>query len=676
MSYSHQQQSVKLLASLLALVILSACAAPKEKFTARYWPTPEKKTEYPELQYQEIKDRPSFGVAFQGGGNRAAPAALGQLRALHRLGWIDKVRYISAVSGGSWTSIPYTYLKQTYSEDVFLGRFHSPGDVAKRLPSMIEGNLSPEFHDSSMLGAMEDAAITANYFAALFGLRMDEAFSDALSKIYLKPFGLGRTKGNAPDSLFTWSNEDRKRILKNNVRFEKTEIHYVERKRPYLIVGGTVLAKRINPDPTEKYLLEMTPLYTGVPWKAGPNQKSPAKIPLGGGYVESYGYDYITDNVKEGSKVKSLTLRDPIIGNLTDRSRLNFSLSNVAAISGAAPVETIISIPLLNLLFSNMGFPEHFVPTDMVVPKQTGWSTKEGEIYEKEWAHGDGGHEDNLGLVSLLEREVENIIVFANSYAPLGKDKYIKGFKENNPDEKQSMIEICKDGLSKHENKLPEIDNVDDRLKMCLEMAGDDLPTFFLRTEASIHNAGLVLQENVLLPENKQELRGYYDLLSIAEELKENKLISCRRYTYTSQLDLSLGRKEPRTYHPKICIIFLGMDEDWKKSIKGTTESENMTVSDVKNIQVALDLNENWQPKHDKRKSFGSSGFPHLGTFNDQKGRIIKIKPERLYALSNFTAWKLIEHSKELKYFFDQKLDLPSNGAHEVEEALTLSVLH
>ncbi|WP_025898779.1 hypothetical protein [Sneathiella glossodoripedis] len=522
MFFSFHQRSFRYLGLLLGLIILSACSTP-EKFNARYWPTPQEKTGYPELQDPQIRNRPSFGVAFQGGGNRAAPAALGQLRALHHLEWIDKVRYISAISGGSWTSIPYTYLKRTYNEDVFLGRFHDPKVVAKRLPSMIEGILSPEFHEGSMLGAMEDAAITANYLAALVGLRMDEAYSEALSKIYLKSFGLGRTSVGDPDSLFTWRSKDRDRIRENNARFSNTEIHYVERKRPYLIVGGTVLVKRINPKPKEKFLLEMTPLYTGVPWKVGPNQKNTAKIPLGGGFVESYGYDYITDAVDGDDKIKTLTLRDPIIGNLTDRSRLNFSLSNVAAISGAAPVETIISIPLLNLLFSNMGFPEHYVPTNKVVPKQLGWSAKDGEMYEKEWTHGDGGHEDNLGLVSLLEREVKNIIVFANSYAPLGKEKYFPGADENS-DKNQSMIDICREGLKQRENKHPQIDEVGFKLKMCLEMAGDDLPTFFLKTEASIHNAGLVLQENPLLPDDKKQLRGYYDLLSIATELEQNDL--------------------------------------------------------------------------------------------------------------------------------------------------------
>ena len=52
-----------------------------------------------ELAVPWLKDRASFGIAFSGGGIRSASAPLGQLRALHSLGWLDRARYISANSG-------------------------------------------------------------------------------------------------------------------------------------------------------------------------------------------------------------------------------------------------------------------------------------------------------------------------------------------------------------------------------------------------------------------------------------------------------------------------------------------------------------------------------------------------------------------------------------------------
>ncbi|WP_037493226.1 hypothetical protein [Sneathiella glossodoripedis] len=76
------------------------------------------------------------------------------------------------------------------------------------------------------------------------------------------------------------------------------------------------------------------------------------------------------------------------------------------------------------------------------------------------------------------------------------------------------------------------------------------------------------------------------------------------------------------------------MDEDWKQEVIEATETENMNASDVEKIQAALDLDKNWQPINTKRKSLGSNGFPHLSTFVDQRGYIIKTKPERFTPLA------------------------------------------
>lgn len=63
----------------------------------------------------------NVGVALSGGGSRAATAAMGQLRALHELGLLDRVREISAVSGGGWLSAAWTFLPQDRSDAEFFG---------------------------------------------------------------------------------------------------------------------------------------------------------------------------------------------------------------------------------------------------------------------------------------------------------------------------------------------------------------------------------------------------------------------------------------------------------------------------------------------------------------------------------------------------------------------------
>ena len=70
------------------------------------------------------------GVCFSGGGMRALTAAMGQLRALTSLELVDKIGYISCVSGGSWASTAYTYYREgSASDEEFLGPITAPQNI-------------------------------------------------------------------------------------------------------------------------------------------------------------------------------------------------------------------------------------------------------------------------------------------------------------------------------------------------------------------------------------------------------------------------------------------------------------------------------------------------------------------------------------------------------------------
>lgn len=61
-------------------------------------------------------DGKKIGLALSGGGYRAAAYHLGTLRALHKLGVLDKVDVISSVSGGSITSAYYVLYKDNFKD--------------------------------------------------------------------------------------------------------------------------------------------------------------------------------------------------------------------------------------------------------------------------------------------------------------------------------------------------------------------------------------------------------------------------------------------------------------------------------------------------------------------------------------------------------------------------------
>lgn len=187
---------------------------------------------------------------------------------------------------------------------------------------------------------------------------------------------------------------------KRNDRYYLTEgdFYLAREKRPYLIVGATILRLGNDTHNTRKIHCEYTPLYTGVRSffdRAGRSGKQ-----IGGGYVETFAYDSRNPSEQQRTdgrwKVK------------VGRRRYRFTLSDMIGSSGAAPREI-----LDKLLLKNIGFPEfHHWPISDI-----------GKIDEEEYAHGDGGHLENLGIMPLLARKVKNIIVFINGKTPFNADE-------------------------------------------------------------------------------------------------------------------------------------------------------------------------------------------------------------------------------------------------------------
>ena len=52
---------------------------------------------------------PPTAVCFSGGGMRSMVATVGQLRGLAALGVLDRVGYLSSVSGSAWATVPFAF---------------------------------------------------------------------------------------------------------------------------------------------------------------------------------------------------------------------------------------------------------------------------------------------------------------------------------------------------------------------------------------------------------------------------------------------------------------------------------------------------------------------------------------------------------------------------------------
>jgi len=88
-----------------------------KSITIKFWALNEQLV-FPEVE--RLSEKADIGIALPGGGMRAAVLAFGWLQVFHELGLLDKVKYISSVSGGGWTSTPM--VNSSIDMDTYLGK--------------------------------------------------------------------------------------------------------------------------------------------------------------------------------------------------------------------------------------------------------------------------------------------------------------------------------------------------------------------------------------------------------------------------------------------------------------------------------------------------------------------------------------------------------------------------
>jgi len=342
----------------------------------RIWET-EDSPSFPEQAVghpDSIGDKAKVGVCFSGGGTRSATCTHGQLKALNDFGLLDKIGYISCVSGGAWAAIPFTYLSEHWEDSHFFGTVYEPEKLT--LDVLNDVSKRNYLYSVTHAGIVDDIA---KHWARFSG---DETFSRAIGDVFLHRFGL-----NSREKFFAYTENHVEDILTRNERMNRDDFYTVRSGRPFLIATGAFL--RFG---SKDYLFEMTPWYTGVQefYKKSLFQKRD----IGGGYIESFAFDSDSPDFIDNQTA------DVRIGNKNHR----FTLSDVLGTTGAAPSEV-----LDNAKLNFIGFPEFKY-----------WPAKNvGKVKAKEYEIGDGGNIENLGILPLLKRGVERIIIFVNTKKPL-----------------------------------------------------------------------------------------------------------------------------------------------------------------------------------------------------------------------------------------------------------------
>ncbi len=404
--------------SIFSFLIFSSC---RTKATVLAWKGADTPQEFPEASL----NLPKTGVCFSGGGTRAMNCAIGQMKGLEKIGLWDHIGYISSVSGGSWASTIFTYYQDgAENDEQLLGTIMAPNEITlKNLEHMPKGFMGEVITKSLMDDLFERLGLDLITHGIL--QEMDFIWIDGVGHTYLKPFGLYDPK---KPKYFTLNDETRNAILGRNPKLKASDfitVHSQEGdiKRPFLVVNSSLLGPNSDlpiRNPENLSVFNYTPLYIGSNNPLSVTDKElifgkTIRFNAGGGFVEPFGFgsDLLSSNnnpllTKEGTPLR------------VKLARKRFEAVDATGTSSAA-FGAIVSSNILLQLSSDilLGYSlDHLIPEEEYWPISKNGAVQKAEKYR----FTDGGNLENYGLITLLQRGVEKIVVFINTNVPITID--------------------------------------------------------------------------------------------------------------------------------------------------------------------------------------------------------------------------------------------------------------
>ncbi len=404
----------------------------------------------------------NVAVCLSGGGSRAMTAGMGQLLALETLqvghaSLLSQTKMLSSVSGGSWVSVPFSFLTPGTTDQVFLGGpYTDPGSLTVAGLSTLDANCVASGITRGF--TLVDLATEAIVFYKL-GVPADMLWQVLMGSTFLFPYKLFIAVNLLPSSYFAYDQSAvtaiRNANAGNSLETEAANVvaQVSGQTRPYYLCNMSMSV----PDPTsptkqDPILLpvQSTPFFTGIVSSPGINDINGRAA--GGGGVTSFAFNSaptaVSGNTVSVEQSRQWSLVD-IIGTssaafaaelisifnemaanpprfaaalssnrdeiLRDATNLGLDPNQAAAIiddAVAAVARGDIQAHLANFSFDPTG----------IVPSYQYWSPSDvtgGEtVLPSPFA--DGGSLDNTGVASALAySDIDNVIAFVNSVTPI-----------------------------------------------------------------------------------------------------------------------------------------------------------------------------------------------------------------------------------------------------------------
>jgi hypothetical protein len=406
--------------------------------------------------------RPVFGVCVSGGGSRALTCALGQLSALRTLAdpadpsrtLLERADHLSAVSGGSWASVLYTFLPltiagQPVSDDDFLitptapqglskADAHTPGPGNVSWLHRFSLGTAPQQFDPSRI-------VEVLYRLYRWGFFDHEArwpwfWIAAVGEIILRPFELyDGTYDRAKDFLeparsFSLSADHvRRTITPANPSLGPDDFYLARDGRTPLLVNCNILQQVTQVD-SPQVPVQATPIDSGV------RGRSPDGALVGGGGVESFGFT--STLLGPGDTAGTAAVALPRRYSLCDAAGCSSAFFAAMLLQYLNDEIVKLTDELERFLTRKLHVAwlarwvarrvlaklEPFLDTraDRLIPRYDYWPLGAVGVEPATSTvvgFSDGGDFDNTGLLGLLARtDADRAVSFVNSETPLSRD--------------------------------------------------------------------------------------------------------------------------------------------------------------------------------------------------------------------------------------------------------------
>ena len=322
---------------------------------------------------------PQTAVCFSGGGTRSMVATVGQLRGLGALGLLDRVGYLSCVSGSAWAVVPYLYAADGSAR---LGAVTDPERLTCHGLERLDSR-------SLLLPATHRFRDTLESLEAGGAVSPDQVWSRAVGETFLEPCGLGDAAepvgfGPAVGSVAPGA---------MGRAPAASRCHRPHAARPFPVVHATLNWPETRSAGQHQLPFEYTPLYVGSPQRRVLRDPRAGARTVGGTFVEPIGFGCAAPQaaVETDGCVAVPPPHRP------------FTLAGLIGASSA------FNIPDRDV----RAYPHRVYWT---LPAADGGPCAVNDLFT------DGGDVDTLALLGMLRRRIPSIVVFINSVWPLALD--------------------------------------------------------------------------------------------------------------------------------------------------------------------------------------------------------------------------------------------------------------